>query len=110
MKHALMAVILGLAAAPAWAQNPQSAEPHVPPPPLAPPSAPVAPPERIAPRDGGAPGSTMSDRLSRDQGTLKPPAQVDPGMAVHPGGRAAGSMPVIPPPGTPGGNPAVVPK
>jgi hypothetical protein len=108
MKHILMAVMLGIAAVPAWAQNPQPAEPHAPPPPSGP--TPVAPPERMAPRDGGATGSTMSDQLSRDRGTLTPPSHVDPGMTVHPGNQGAGSMPVIPPPGTPGGNPTVVPK
>jgi hypothetical protein len=47
--------------------------------------------------------------LSRDKGTITPP-NVDPGMSVSPPARGAGTTPVIPPPGSPGGNPSVVPK
>ena len=36
------------------------------------------------------------------------PGDPDPGMAVKP--PRAGTMPVVPPPGTPGGNPTVIPK
>jgi hypothetical protein len=35
---------------------------------------------------------------------------VDPGMTVRPPARGGGSTPVIPPPGSPGGNPSVIPK
>ncbi len=51
----------------------------------------------------------MSDRLSQQKGTIAPP-NVDPGMTVQPSGRGAATTPVIPPPGSPGGNPSVVPK
>jgi hypothetical protein len=51
----------------------------------------------------------LSDRLSRQKGTIAPP-NVDPGMAVQPSGKGAAMTPVIPPPGSPGGNPSVVPK
>jgi hypothetical protein len=96
----------------AGAQNPQPAQPHEPHPSVAPPNAPQPPPERIAPRDS-APGTagrgSFSDRLSQQQGTLRPPA-VDPGIhAPLPADRQE-TMPVIPPPGTPGGNRDVVPK
>ncbi|MBI1203599.1 MAG: hypothetical protein GC182_13925 [Rhodopseudomonas sp.] len=51
---------------------------------------------------------TLSDRLARADGVICPPARVDPEIkAPTPPG---GPMPVIPPPGSPGGNPAVRPK
>lgn len=99
--------LLVCAAAPAvaTAQNPQPAPPQVTPAPVAPPSAAQPPPEQIAPRDN----TDLSGRLSAQQGTLHPP-MVDPGINAPLPPRASGSMPVIPPPGTPGGNPSVVPK
>lgn len=99
----------------AAAQNPQPAAPQDPHHPLAPPSASQPPPEQIAPRDGSIgtqsaqSGGTLSDRLSRQQGTLRPPA-VDPGISAPLPGQGQGTMPVIPPPGSPGGNQTVVPK
>jgi hypothetical protein len=67
-------------------------------------------------RAGGVPpvapgettGSTLSDQLSRSNGVICPPAGIDPGISAPPTGR--GVMPVIPPPGSPGGDPSVVPK
>jgi hypothetical protein len=59
----------------------------------------------------GAPGGSeknLSDQLSGSGGVICPPANVDPDMkAPAPGG---GRTPVIPPPGSPGGNPSVQPK
>lgn len=44
-------------------------------------------------------------------GVIRPPAQVDPGIkAKPPVPPSALPMPVIPPPGTPGGNTSVQPK
>jgi hypothetical protein len=97
---------LTVAAAPALAQNPQPTSPTNPTVPIAPPNAPAPPPERIAP---GAGSGTMSDHLSQQRGTIAPP-NVDPGMTVQPSGRGAATTPVIPPPGSPGGNQSVVPK
>jgi hypothetical protein len=49
----------------------------------------------------------LSDKLARSNGVLCPP-NVDPGIkAPTP---ETGKMPVIPPPGSPGGNPDVHPK
>jgi hypothetical protein len=96
----------------AGAQNPQPAPPHETNPPVAPPSASQPPPEQIAPGGGIPPtrqGEKLSDRLSRQQGTLKPPV-VDPGIQAPLPSQAQGTMPVIPPPGTPGGNSAIVLK
>jgi hypothetical protein len=45
-----------------------------------------------------------------NSGVLPPPSNIDPGIqAARPPG-PPGLMPVIPPPGTPGGNPDVQPK
>ena len=43
---------------------------------------------------------------------IRPPAGIDPGINMTPPDPApeAGRMPIVPPPGAPGGNPAVVPK
>jgi hypothetical protein len=95
----------------AYAQNPQPAAPHETSPPVASPDSPSPPPEKIAPADrapGTAGDSNLSNRLSRQQGTLQPPS-VDPGIHV-PTPQSQGTMPVIPPPGTPGSNQKVVPK
>lgn len=96
----------------AAAQNPQPAPPGTEVPSVAPPSAPTPPPERLAPgaRDGGSSQQSLSDKLSRQEGTLHPPSSVDPGIAVAPPPNSTGNMRVIPPPGSPGGNPQVVPK
>jgi hypothetical protein len=96
-------LVLTIAVGPALAQNPQPAPPTSPRAPIAPPNAPSPPPEKIAPPEG----NSLSDHLSQQKGTIKPP-NVDPGMAVQP--PAKGATPVIPPPGSRGGNPSVVPK
>jgi hypothetical protein len=55
-----------------------------------------------------ADGRDLSDRLAQSGGVICPPSQVDPAIkAPTPQG---GSMPVIPPPGSPGGNPNIQPK
>jgi hypothetical protein len=51
---------------------------------------------------------TLSDQLSQSKGVICPPAGVDPGISVPPNG--GGRTPVIPPPGTPGGDPSIQPK
>jgi hypothetical protein len=60
-----------------------------------------------------APGETngsanLSDELSRSKGVICPPAGIDPGISAPPVG--GGVTPVIPPPGTPGGDPSIIPK
>ena len=97
------------------------------------PPAPTTPPARTAPPqparsnncatmqapakpDSAAPEGTttgqraepLGDKLARSDGVLCPPAGVDPDMrAPTPQG---GNTPVIPPPGSPGGDPNVRPK
>ena len=54
-------------------------------------------------------GEQLGDRLAKSDGVLCPPANVDPAMRA-PAPESAGKMPVIPPPGSPGGDPNVRPK
>jgi len=51
---------------------------------------------------------TLSQKLAQSNGVICPPPTVDPGIRkpAPPGG----PMPVIPPPGAPGGDPDVQPK
>lgn len=64
-------------------------------------------PGEQAPRAPNPTGETLSDKLARTDGVLCPP-DVDPAMrAPTPD---AGRTPVIPPPGSPGGDPTVRPK
>ena len=77
---------------------------------MAPPNASQPPPEQIAPPTARhARQHDLSDRLSQQQGTLQPPS-VDPGIQRAGAVAGQGTMPVIPPPGTPGGDQKVVPK
>jgi hypothetical protein len=55
------------------------------------------------------PGRNLSDQLARSDGVICPPGQVDP--EIHaPAPQPGGAMPVIPPPGSPGGDQSVKPK
>ena len=77
--------------------------------------APTAPgagslPHTIAPegQTSGRSREPLTDKLAKSDGVLCPPAGVDPEMrAPTPD---AGKTPVIPPPGSPGGDPSVRPK
>jgi hypothetical protein len=105
-----------IATGPATAQAPPT--PATPPAQTAPPASanncgPVRP---VPPRGTMAPeGSTtgertepLGDKLAKSDGVLCPPAGVDPEIrAPTPD---AGNTPVIPPPGSPGGDPTVRPK
>ncbi len=51
---------------------------------------------------------TLSSKLADSGGVICPPRHVDPEIAAPT--PPAGPMPVIPPPGSPGGNPQVQPK
>ena len=52
---------------------------------------------------------TLSEQLSESKGVICPPAGVDPLLAAKPP-VTNDRTPVIPPPGSPGGDPSVVPK
>lgn len=81
------------------ALGPAAAQQSNPPPPLPPKTGETGPVMR-APQSGAG----------KQQGVIQPPAVVDPGMPkVTPDTRRY-NTPVVPPPGTPGGNPAVQPK
>jgi len=56
----------------------------------------------------GQGGENLSEKLSKSEGVICPPRSVDPEITVRPPG--GGVTPIIPPPGTPGGDPNVRPK
>ena len=63
---------------------------------------------RTAPniRPSAAPAAAqLGDKLARSDGVLCPPSNVDPAMRAP--APETGKMPVIPPPGSPGGDPTV---
>src|SRR6266513_99212 len=72
------------------------------------------PPGTTAPGTAAPEGTTtgqraepLGDKLARSDGVLCPPAGVDPEM--HAPAPDAGKTPVIPPPGSPGGDPTIRP-
>jgi hypothetical protein len=103
---AALALSAGLATA-ALAQGspvqPQPKDPNMP-------SAQNTVPEKIDPKATGSTGGTLSDKLERTDGVIKPPSGVDPGITSPAPVPNPGTTPVIPPPGSPGGNPTVQPK
>jgi len=60
------------------------------------------------PTVGGRSSEPLSDKLAQSKGVICPPAGVDREMQVAP--PSGGRLKVIPPPGTPGGDPNVQPK
>ena len=58
----------------------------------------------------GSSSGSLSHRLSQSGGVIHPPANLDPGLAQPAPDLGPHSMPVIPPPGTPGGNPDIKPR
>ena len=117
MKHtALLSCVLTVATGAANAQAPPS--PATPPAQTAPPAPandcspmrPVPPRGTIAPEGSttGQVAEPLGDKLAKSDGVLCPPSGVDPEIrAPTPD---TGNTPVIPPPGTPGGDPNVRPK
>ncbi len=70
-------------------------------------------PEKIQPQENGTTGSgehseSLSDKLDRSDGVLPPPVDADPGLAIP--APDVGTTRIIPPPGSPGGDPTVRPK
>ena len=76
--------------------------------------APVQPPQPGAGKDTpsqqttGQSRETLSDRLAQSDGVMCPPSGIDPQM--NKGAPDTGNMPVLPPPGSPGGDPSLRPK
>jgi hypothetical protein len=69
--------------------------------------APGADPKACADNTQNSPDQSLSDKLDKSNGVICPP-NVDPAMKA-PTPRT-GDMPVIPPPGSPGGDQSVQPK
>src|SRR5689334_25248868 len=64
-------------------------------------------------QDDAPTGPSLSNKLDRSNGVIAPPASAastDPGIVQPTPSTGATAMPVIPPPGTPGGDPNVQPK
>ena len=53
---------------------------------------------------------TLSEQLDENKGVIEPPPVGDAGIHAPAPDPLPGTTPVIPPPGTPGGDPSVVPK
>jgi hypothetical protein len=60
------------------------------------------------PTVGGGSSEPLSDKLAQSKGVICPPANVDRDMEVAPSN--GGRLKIIPPPGTPGGEPGVQPR
>jgi hypothetical protein len=84
--------------------------------PTAPDRATACTPTQTTPNGNIAPNGTttgqsqapLGDKLAKSDGVLCPPAGVDPQMRAP--APETGNMPVIPPPGSPGGDPTIRPK
>jgi hypothetical protein len=61
-------------------------------------------------KEPGATSGTLSEQLSRSGGVIRPPPHADPKIEAPAPNPGTPRMPVIPPPGTPGGDPNVKPK
>jgi len=69
-------------------------------------------PNPLTPSEPSATGSTesLSEKLNRTDGVIRPPSSATPDMRVPAPVPDPGTTPVIPAPGSPGGNPLVQPK
>jgi hypothetical protein len=116
-KSLVLSVVIMATSGAAYAQAPPT--PVTPPAQTAPPPARgsnnCAPTEstpqgNIAPQGAttGQRTEPLGDKLARSDGVLCPPAGVDP--AIRAPTPETGNTPVIPPPGSPGGDPTIRPK
>jgi hypothetical protein len=106
------AIAVGIMGTAALAQVPPSSSPR---PGTSPPSMDQQPClTELVPKDEskletrGQGGENLSEKLSKSEGVICPPRGVDPEIALPPPG--GGLTPIIPAPGTPGGDPNVRPK
>jgi hypothetical protein len=60
------------------------------------------------PTIGGGSAESLSEKLAESKGIICPPAGIDPEIQKTP--PAGGELRIIPPPGSPGGDPNVQPK
>jgi hypothetical protein len=56
------------------------------------------------------PDDTLSEKLNKTEGVIRPPSNIAPDMTVPAPDPNPGTTPVIPPPGSPGGDPSIQPK
>ena len=70
----------------------------------------TVPDAKRTPPGGDSASETPSQKLDRSRGVIVPRADVDPKMQVKPPDPGPTSTPVIPPPGSSGGDPKVIPK
>jgi hypothetical protein len=112
--HLFLSCVIMAASSAAFAQAPPT--PVTPPAQTAPP-APTRGANNCAPTESTPQGNItttgqraepLGDKLARSDGVLCPPAGVDP--AIRAPTPDAGNTPVIPPPGSPGGDPTIRPK
>jgi hypothetical protein len=83
-----------------------SAQTQTPKPPETAPQAPSATPDQKPPAND----EPLSKQLDKNEGVLKPPSGVDPKIHIEPPADTGDRMPVIVPPGEPGGNQNIQPK
>jgi len=99
LRPAFLALTLALAG-PAAAQDPTRATPQETQPPTLPPQ-PGQIPEKVRPSEPSATGSTLSEKLERSDGVIRPPETGTPDMRVPAPDPNPGTTRVIPPPAGP---------
>ncbi|WP_019902964.1 hypothetical protein [Methylobacterium sp. 77] len=103
LRHAAL-LAFALTASAAYAQSPDAplkgrdTSPNIPP-------STETVPEKVRPSEDGAGGSTLSDKLEKNDGVIKPPGNSAPGMVVKPPETENSGMPVIKPGQLPGREP-----
>ena len=100
----LAIILAGSVAAPAVAQTAvQPRDPNMPAPQN------TIPEKMEEPSETGSTG-TLSDKLRESEGVIRPPSNIAPDMSVPAPDPNPGTTPVIPPPGSPGGDQSIQPK
>jgi hypothetical protein len=104
------AVLASVFVAPALGQGASPAAPGSPPcsPSLPPGSPGTATTGKGEPLNPATPPENLSERLAQSDGVICPPPAVDPEIRLPT--PDTGRTPVIPPPGSPGGDPSIRPK
>jgi glucose/arabinose dehydrogenase len=92
---AALLTALPIGAADAQTPNTQNAQPQSP---------------SAKPDQKGANGEPLTEKLDKNEGVLTPPSGVDPKMHKEPPGEVGDKMPIIIPPGEPGGDQSIQPK
>lgn len=69
-----------------------------------------APSGQVPAPEGSSPAEPLGQQLSRSKGVIQPPAGIDPGIETTAPEPNTPATPVIPPPGSPGGDQSVQPK